>query len=114
MIVKSEKPFGINKDFICMGIVAEGLKEYASLLNRSTGELYIEEIHWLQDRNFFNATLHQIESDIEWKEIFKFVTEKTTIFSPRKITRIRKGQSPYFYSDKFKKTSDFRKRVKNG
>lgn len=113
MKLVSDMPFGINKDFVCMGIVADSGKDYACLM-QSNGNQYVEEIHWTHGKNFHTSTLHVIDLDKEWAFIYNFVSSLTTIFSPIKVKNILKQKEFYFYSDDYKKTKDYETRKKKG
>ena len=109
----TDKPFGLKDfNFICMGIVADSDKDYACLLQLKPFNLYIEEIHWGHGKNIETATLHQIDNDKEWAALMNFVTSTTTIFSPKKINKIRNNPNLYFYRSEYQKSNDFQKRKK--
>lgn len=109
----SDCPFGLrDHNFICMGLIADSGKDYACLMQLKPFNLYIEEIHWGRGKNIETATLHQISIEKEWNAMYNFVTTSTTIFSPQKISRIRKKPELYFYSSAYRKTDDFLKRKK--
>lgn len=111
----TDKPSGLKDfNFICMGIVADFMKDYACLLQLKPFNLYIEEIHWGRGKNIETATLHQVDNDKEWAALMNFVTSSTTIFSPKKISKIRKNPDTYFYRTEYMETDDFQKRKKKG
>ena len=110
----TDHPFGIDKSFICMGIIEDSDKNYACLMSNPSGQLYIEEIHWGRGKNFETATLHQVDSDEEWRKLYQFISSSTTIFSPKKIKEILKNPEFYFYSSAYKKTKDFEIRKGKG
>lgn len=111
----TDRPIGLSDpDFICAGMVADSGKDYACLLQRSTKQKFIEEVHWGRGKNIHTSTLHQVQNDQEWIALFKFVTECTTIFSPRKINWILKQSQEYFYSTRYTLTGDYQKRKKKG
>ena len=113
MKLVTDKPQGLPwNDFILMGIISDSNKDYGCLLQLSTKQIFIEEIHWGPGRNIYTATLHQIDNDKEWASLISFVTKSTTIFSPKKMNEILQQPSGYFYSSAYKKSKDYEDRKK--
>jgi len=109
----TDSPTGLpNYDFVLMGIVSDTSKDYACILQLSSKQQYIEEIHWGIGKNINTATLHQVDDDKEWLALFNFVTSATTIFSPKKINHILEQPHLYFYSTQYTLSEDFQKRKK--
>jgi len=115
MKLVTDKPTGMasSETFVLMGMVEDSEKDYACLLNKEDGQLYIEEIHWHGGKQFETATLHQIDGESEWNELYKFVTSGTTIFSPTKIKDILK-RGMYTYNKDYMETDDFKERKSKG
>jgi hypothetical protein len=114
MELKTDQPFGLQKNFIGMGIVTDSDKDYICILQLDTGQMYIEEIHWGRGENIHLATLHQIEDDEEWKMLWRFISEKTTIFSPIKINMLRENPGVYVYNKVYTGSPSFKERLKRG
>lgn len=85
----TDRPDGVitAKNFVCMGVVEDNMKRYACLLDLSTGKIYIEEVFWTAGvrGNIVTAQLAEVADETEWKAVYRFVTEKTTILSPKKL-----------------------------
>jgi len=115
MQLVTDKPTGIlSTSFVCMGVVADAGKDYACLLDLNDGKLYLEEIHWGRGRILESATFHEVNNDKEWKELYSFVSAKTTIFSPRKIKGILRVHKLYTYNRTYEGSSDYHKRKDQG
>lgn len=75
------------KSFILMGMVEDNMTRYACMLDASDGKVYIEHMVWGLGVKGNEATAHltEVTNDEEWRAVYKFVTEKTTILSPKKL-----------------------------
>lgn len=95
--------------WVSMGVIRDSGKEYACILDVYDKQLYIEEIHWsVGEKNLVTARLAQIDNDKEWVALYKFITEKTDIFSPKKVKKMT-GRSLYV-----KRTSKGKQNEKKG
>jgi len=85
----TDRPTAIptSKVFVLMGVVEDTMKRYGCLLDVTSGKIYVEEMYWnIGVRgNEATALLKEVTVDEEWRSIYKFVTEKTTILSPKKL-----------------------------
>lgn len=89
MRLVTDRPTAIptSKVFVLMGVTEDSMTRYGCLLDASNGKIYIEELHWMNGvrGNEVSAHLKEVTNDKEWQMVYKFVTEKTTILSPRKL-----------------------------
>lgn len=76
-----------SKAFILMGVIEDSMKRYGCLLDASNGKIYVEEMYWGVGvrGNEATAMLRSVDDEIEWTSVYKFVTEKTTVLSPKKL-----------------------------
>lgn len=85
----TDRPVGLpsGKEFILMGVIEDAMVRYACLVNAATAQIHIEEIYWTRGirGNEVTANLRSVDDDQEWKAVYRFVTEKTTILSPKKL-----------------------------
>jgi hypothetical protein len=70
-----------------MGIVEDSLNKYACIFDTSNGKMYFENMYWTSNvkGNEYTAQLKEIDDDKEWALVNAFVTQKTTILSPKKL-----------------------------
>ena len=93
MRLVTDRPMALKGKFMCMGVIKDGLRQFAGLFDTSTGNIYVEELYWTASGvkgNTMTANLRYLESDVEWQALYNFMTKKTTIFSPTKLRRILK------------------------
>ena len=115
MKLVTDHPTGlVDRDFILMGVISDSDKDYGCILQVSTRNLFIEEIHWGIGKNLYTATLHLVDNDEEWRKLYTWTAANTTIFSPKKINSILKSNSMYFYKKEYKLSNDFQKRKNKG
>lgn len=83
----TERPQALKDSFVLMGVLEGNLKQYGCLIDARNGRIFLEELWWTQGvrGNEATANLRTVENDEEWAMVYKFVTEKTTILSPRKL-----------------------------
>lgn len=88
MRLVTDRPKALSGSFVLMGIVEDSLSKYAVIFDTSNGKMYFESMYWNANGvkgNEYTAMLKEIEDDKEWALVNKFVTEKTTILSPKKL-----------------------------
>lgn len=87
MRLVTDRPKALSGSFVLMGIVEDSLNKYACIFDTSNGKIYFECMFWISNvkGNEYTAQLKEIDDDKEWALVNKFVTEKTTVLSPKKL-----------------------------
>src|SRR5687767_1952228 len=87
MRLVTDRPRALQGSFVLMGVLADGLKQYACMFDTSDGKMYVEEMYWTTNVHGNEATAHlrEVEDQQEWKAAYTHATKKTTVFSPKKL-----------------------------